>query len=434
MAVYTVLEHEYVAPVGCWTEAPARVTLIPVDFFDWLYAAAEETLDHALKPAVYQRRGVLKLQQFVGLIQSPDGDQLEILPKTTRLDSETGVQAGRQLLVQMLQQVPEFPQFLPWQAHVALASWPLWSLWVGQMLAAVAQVVRHGLRSAYGEQEGQQTALRGRLLVAEQVRHNSLHRERLYCRFPVYTQDRAENRLLSRLLHELSRQPLNAGQHQQLRQLRLHFEGIPVSLDWRRDWRAVQLARGMTAYRAALDWLYWLLTRQMPITTAGAASGWSLLLDMNRLFEHAVARQLRPGLPPGWQLREQGKGRYLFHQALHELVPDLLLCDAQGRVVALLDAKWKRLEHADPLQAGKLDRADLFQMKAYAMAYLPQGGPILLVYPNTAQFLAPSAWTPFAHLPQCRLRAVPLDPLAETPPHWLAEGLASTLDSAAALG
>ena len=84
-----------------------------------------------------------------------------------------------------------------------------------------------------------------------------------------------------------------------------------------------------------------------------------------------------------------------------------LRIDEPAEIAALLDAKWKRLEHADPLQAGKLDRADLFQMKAYAMAYLPQGGPILLVYPSTAQFLAPSAWAPFAHLPQCRPGAFP---------------------------
>lgn len=427
MTVYTVLEHDFLAPQGRWTQAPERVTLIAAEFFDWLFEASEQPeLKQALRPEVYQRQSVLKAQQYVGLIQSPGGDQLEILPKTTDMDHADTVQAGRSQLLRMLGVCPEFPQFLPWQTRVGLAPWPLWQHWITQMLEAVAQVVRHGLRSSYGEQEGQQAVLRGRLLVAEQVRHNSIHRERLYCRHSVYTQDRTENRLLHRLLHEISRQPLTAEQQQQVRQLRLHFEGVEVSRDWQRDWRAVRLERGMASYRTALDWLYWWLTRQMPITTAGSAPGWSLLLDMNRLFEQVVAQQLRQWLPQGWRLIPQAQNRHLLQRGERQgqvLRPDLLLAAPDGTAVALLDTKWKRIDCVDPWASQAVATADLYQMKAYATAYLPQGGPIVLIYPQTQSFRRAVGGVRFSYLPQYGLQAVPFD-ADEGQPDWWVELLA----------
>ncbi len=418
--IYTVLEHDYLAPEGCWTEVPERVTVLPGDFFAWLLARTEKELDKHLKPVIYKRQSVLKAQNHVGLIQAPSGEQLEVLPKVTDLGHEDAIAQGRQMLLRMLSALPDFSQIgLPWQASVQRTHWPLWTQWITQMLEAVAQVVRHGLRSAYSETEGQQNVLRGRLLVAEQVRHNTVHRERLYCRHSLYSQNRAENRLLRLLLERIGRQSLRPEQRQQVRQLLLHFEGIPASRDWQQDRRAVRLERGMGSYQTALHWLYWLMERQMPLTSAGRDAGWSLLLDMDVLFEKFVCQHLGKTLPKGWQLREQVNEKHLLqcgNVPLQKLKPDLLLKRPDGSVAAILDAKWKRMETANPLHVQakekdrhKVDRNDLYQMQAYATAYLPAGGDVFLIYPQTAKFVRPSGWARFEHVPQCRIQAMPFD-------------------------
>ena len=92
--------------------------------------------------------------------------------------------------------------------------------------------------------------------------------------------------------------------------------------------------------------------------------------------------------------------------------PDLLL-KRNGRVVSVIDTKWKRVEDTD-----KMARADLYQMATYATFFLQgvQGGQaegqLSLVYPSVGahepkrfEFAPPMNRTQLAmhwfHLPLC---------------------------------
>ena len=112
-----------------------------------------------------------------------------------------------------------------------------------------------------------------------------------------------------------------------------------------------------------------LLRGLYPDVRAGQAPGSALLFDMEHLFEKVLSRRVEQhcARQPGRRLKVtlQGPQRDLAEGAF-ELKPDIMVSDESG-VVAILDAKWKRL---DPRKAGNgVVNADVYQLNAYADRY-----------------------------------------------------------------
>jgi 5-methylcytosine-specific restriction enzyme subunit McrC len=101
---------------------------------------------------------------------------------------------------------------------------------------------------------------------------------------------------------------------------------------------------------------------------------------MERLFEAVLGRRIarlcahHPGL--GLRVVLQGPPRTLADGAFG-LRPDVAVTDAAGKVIAILDAKWKHLDPA--ARSGGVASADAYQLAAYAGRYDCQR--LALVYP-----------------------------------------------------
>src|SRR5437868_1316704 len=95
------------------------------------------------------------------------------------------------------------------------------------------------------------------------------------------------------------------------------------------------------------------------------------LIDMNELFEQFVAEWLCVNVPKGYSLQIQSRfvigGNYNL-----QFVIDLVLTDVEaGKVVCVLDTKYKR--------AQRPDQSDIEQVTAYAEA--KGSNQAMLVYP-----------------------------------------------------
>nr|WP_239056835.1 McrC family protein [Wenzhouxiangella limi] len=96
-----------------------------------------------------------------------------------------------------------------------------------------------------------------------------------------------------------------------------------------------------------------------------------------------TASVLRPiARQRGLRLVEQGPRRYLGHDEAGRgrvlMRPDIALLDVDGRPMAILDTKWKRLETQNPLSG--LSSADLYQMASYSASYHCR--KVALLYPE----------------------------------------------------
>jgi 5-methylcytosine-specific restriction enzyme subunit McrC len=229
--------------------------------------------------------------------------------------------------------------------------------------------------------------VRGRIDLIRQHRENLFKPQRLACRFNELVVDIPVNRLLHTAL--LCMTPLASSPmlRQQIQSMRMRFGGIGTIRQGDHLPRASDLSRMQRRYTNVVELARLFIDGQYLDARAGQQQVYSLLFDMNQLFERFVANRLRPTARRlGLRLMEQGPRRYLGedHSGKNRLLmrPDISLLDTLDRPVGIMDTKWKLLDAGNPLAS--LSSADLYQLSTYASAY--RCNQVMLLYPEQAGF------------------------------------------------
>lgn len=239
-------------------------------------------------------------------------------------------------------------------------------------LRQVEQLVQRGIHRAYITQEENQPYLRGRLMLADHLRHNALHVQRFYQRTNEFTADVLENRILRYTLSLLARLDYRqSGLRQQIHRVASAFAEIsPVPISPAECDRVVY-TRLNAAYRPRIN-LARLLIQHLSLESATGSNQFaSYLLDMNKVFELFVARYLTSHFAgdPSIQIEIQ-PDIWLDADRQEKGVPDIVLLRG-GQRYLVLDTKYKRFY-------GKPDEADRNQMVTYCHTLgLPRG---VLIY------------------------------------------------------
>ncbi len=404
-------EHERLCSASESLAAGKSLRKIPAKLFRELFS----DLFHPCKTDAAQAEGwltrdwhgkqaVLKTQHYVGVVQGRCGHTLEILPKTGKVDDAKGDNAAaemRLMLLRMLQALPNTPfKMLNQQSLIQLAKLPLLTLFVQQALASILHVLQHGLKRDYQTSQQNTAVLRGRLLVQQQLLHNHSNQARFYSQHEDYVVNCPENRVLKLALDCLSKITHSASQQQLIQNYMRQLMCVPQSLDACQDFKLITLDRNTQHYAPALQWAKVIINGFRPAVAFGEQPAFSLLFDMNKLFENSVAQQLRQQLPDHWQLKTQQQGATLLqvnNLPQQKLQPDVLLYNALNQAVAILDTKWK-IKIGNTFNQLKPSQQDLYQVFAYAAAYLPHGGNVCLIYPKTAQFSGAVEQAVFHHI------------------------------------
>lgn len=410
MSGATIFEFDAVAPLG----AGAGVTEVPPEVFSWLERICLQTAERGDAPwlRLTQRRGrrVVQVTSFVGVMRSPNGFQLEVLPKLGRA-IEGGAPAARRLLIDMLKCLPGFRHIRTDSAHLLATRMPLLEVFVAEFLAAVEHVVKRGLRRDYVPEQSNLFALRGKLLVSQQLRQNLQRPDRFFTDHDEFSPNRPENRLLHAALRKVLGVTVSELNQRLARELVFVFADVPPSIQVREDLQRVRFDRGMSHYSNAVAWARLVLQEESPLTGAGANDAPSLLFPMEALFEAFVAKHLAQQLQQPLVLKTQAR---LHHLVQHQgddwfrLKPDLLVRDAAGERL-VLDTKWKLIDSRKSNGTDKygLAQADFHQLQAYGQSYLKAKGDVVLVYPMSEVFERALPVFGFPHASELRLWVVP---------------------------
>jgi 5-methylcytosine-specific restriction enzyme subunit McrC len=322
-------------------------------------------------------------------MRSPSGFQIEVLPKTGRANA-SGAAEARQLLIEMLCCLDGFRHIQTERAKLAAARMSLLEVFMTEFLLAVKQIVKRGLRSDYSLNLENLQAMRGKILISKQLRHNLTRADRFFTEHDQFSSNRPENRLLHTALRKIL--PLLASQENQrlARELTFVFADVPQSVQIQQDFRCVRLDRGMSNYADALAWARLILDELSPVTGNGAHGAPSLLFPMEKVFEAFVAKHLSRQLRAPSFLRTQTRS---FHLVRHDeqdwfrLNPDLLVRESTNDIL-VLDTKWKLLDRNKTGGTHKygLAQSDFYQLLAYGQSYLGGEGDVVLIYPLTDQF------------------------------------------------
>lgn len=335
--------------------------------------------------------GYARTTQWVGVVQVP-GLQVEILPKIDALvgHEEVGLEAAqyeaRRNLLYMLSVSGDVPVRSRDVARLAVRRAPLSETLASIFADRLRQELLRGLERGYLEREGNLRSFKGKLALGSQVLHNAAHRERFYCRFDEFSDDTLMNRIFRascRVLLEVTRLPAT---QDTLRQCLLLLDGVSDVEIQDAEFDLVSINRQNERFEDLVSFSRLLLSGQSPTVQAGVTRTFSLLFDMNKVFERFVAAFLGRYVVPGLD------GVRVFPQAaqhrLHllesdgagvlRLEPDLLVEGPDSRLV--MDTKWKLLA---PTQRGRggVSEADLYQLFAYTRRFGCKRS--VLLYPYT---------------------------------------------------
>ncbi len=380
-AVVTVREYARLTTAAV---APGNLDCAQISesAFDWLCELSASFNRNGATLLQVEGRRALKWDSYVGVLETPCGTRLEILPKHHERDD--CLVKSRQLLRKLIQSAL---QLKPREASVAslelfdksLSEWVM-----AQFLAELDLLVKRGVRFDYQRIEEEQRFLRGQLNVVAQMRQPPGRQHHFQIRHDVFLPDRAENRLFKLALEQVAKSTQDAANWRLANELRAMLAEVPASRQVSQDLRAWSRDRLMAHYQAIKPWCELILNQQMPIAVSGEWRGISLLFPMEKLFECYVEGWLRQRLLHGAKLTSQASRHHLCgHDSgkMFCLKPDLLIDTPEQRWI--LDTKWKRIDAGKPEQNYDLSQSDFYQLFAYGHKYRrgDEVPGLVLIYP-----------------------------------------------------
>ncbi|MBR0793341.1 McrC family protein [Bradyrhizobium manausense] len=355
--------------------------------FDWLCKLSSKLSKSGASLIELEDRKWLRLDNYVGVIETPCGTRIEILPK--HLEEGESLDTARSLLVKMLSTVLDLPVREVGVSSLQKFDAPLNEWIMRQFLVSLDRLVKRGIRCEYQLVEEEQRFLRGQLSRAKQMRQRLDRQHFFHIRHDVFSANRSENRLLKLAVEQVCRAAQVPSNWRLAHELRECLSDVDASRNVADDFERWQDDRLMAHYKDIKPWCELVLGKEMPTSVVGAWEGVSLLLPMEKLFERYVARCLGRALRPDTRLRTQPKQHFLCEhddRRLFCLQPDIVIDCGTARWV--LDTKWKLVDAANSQDNYNLKQADFYQLLAYGKTYLREStqGVLVLVYPQRQAF------------------------------------------------
>jgi 5-methylcytosine-specific restriction enzyme subunit McrC len=379
--------------------------------FEWLcQQRAKQRGADGLELLQISDRHSIRLDSYVGVIETPCGSRIEVLPKILEQASAENVVASRRVLRRMLARALDVAPRELSPTDIDVFDGPLTEWIAARFLSALDRLVMRGLRFEYHRVEEERRFLRGRLDVARQIRQPPGRRHVFRIQHDLFEPDCPENRLLRSALDKVLGFTQSPASWRLAHELASCLAPVPLSTNILQDFEHWRTDRLMAHYRAVKPWCSLILNKQAPLSMIGNTRAPSLLFPMEKLFERYVASCLQDCLLTGTKLVPTARRKYLCKHRDDDwfrLEPDLLLHNASKQWI--LDAKWKRLDAARANGNDKygMSQHDLYQMFAYGHQYLQGSGDLVLIYPKTSAL--PAALDPFHFSATLRLWVVPFD-------------------------
>ena len=315
---------------------------------------------------------VLQAQNYVGVIQTKDGTTIEILPKIKNATTEK----SKDILIKMLKTLKNSPFKNLSVANLKSSKIPLFEIFISMFLEELTVLVRNGIKSDYISKEENLKFLKGKLKISEQIKYNTIHKERFFVQYEEFISNRVENRLIKTTLQFLyNKSKINKNQ-QRIREFLFVFDEIEISHNIKTDFSKIKLNRQMKDYEQVLLWCKTFLLENSFSPYRGNDVAFALLFDMNLLFESFVYSYLKKSSNFQY-IKSQDKTHHLAYEngiGRFRLKPDIVI--NSGKIIA--DTKWKILSE-DKAYNGVL-QDDMYQLYAYGTKY-DNCEKMYLIYP-----------------------------------------------------
>lgn len=346
-----------------------------------------ERFEQQCKVKVFQHgpRNSLVAQNFVGVIHL-GSFQVDVLPKV-----HDDVSRLRRNLVEMVAGTLKLKLHGGVAGQMERSSHSVLEALVRLYCESLWQALHKGMVKRYETRQDNLVVLRGRLNVAQQLRHNLARPDRLHCSFDEFTPDNELNRVLKLSLRILLRLVNTEQTTRNIAELLMCFDEVGDVSASSLKWERVVIDRLSESYAPLVRMARMFIEGYTPDLVSGKSDGFAVLFDMNELFEEFVGRQVQrvtslTGVRTLLQSPVLPLARLASGETCFQLRPDIVLMDGSAPKV-VLDTKWKRLKVG--MANDGLSTADIYQMHAYAQRYSVRN--VVLLYPHFTEL---GLWKP----------------------------------------
>lgn len=261
----------------------------------------------------------------------------------------------------------------------------------------VSKQIKRGLLRQYITSEESLSSPRGKIVIGESIKTQSIRKRQLVCTYDEFTVNAYMNRIIKTTMMKLLRIDIPKQRKKDIRKLLVFFDDVAVLDEYRINWK-LQYDRNNQTYRMLIGIcrlvLKWLLQSSQARTTR--------MIDFDeehreRLYEKFVLgyfgqehRELKPRSPYlSWQLDND----YDIH--LPMMHPDIVLTDEQTKKTLIIDTKHyanvmgSRAEGAKK----KVSSDNLYQIFTYVKNWRIKGDETvsgMLLYAKTTETLLPN--------------------------------------------
>ena len=307
----------------------------------------------------------IQARNYVGVLQTKGGLTIEILPK---IADKTDIDKSTAVFIKMLRTLKNFPFKSSNLANLKTQNLPLLEIFISMFLCELEALVKKGIKSDYVTLEENLNFLKGKLNINEQIKRNSIHKERFYVGYSEFLSDIKINQIIKTTLKFLYKKSNSSKNQQKIRELLFIFDEISECEDYKNFFAKLVINRQVKHYEQTLLWCKIFLLSNSFTPHKGDDLAFALLFDMNALFESYVGNFIKKKLP-GTALQHSEK--YLVEDPKSfRLRPDIFL---ESEFIA--DTKWKIIKSKDDIS-----QADLYQLYAYGKKY--NCGKLYLIYPK----------------------------------------------------
>ena len=308
----------------------------------------------------------IQARNYVGVLQTKSGLTIEILPK---IADKNDAERSKAVFIKMLKTLKNFPFKSSNLASLKTQNLPLLEIFISMFLSELEALVKRGIKSDYVALEENLNFLKGKLNINEQIKRNSIHKERFYVGYSEFLSDIKINRIIKTTLQFLYKKSNSSKNQQKIRELLFIFDEVLECEDYKNFFAKLVINRQVKHYEQTLLWCKIFLLNNSFTPHKGDDLGFALLFDMNALFESYVGNFIKKSFP----------GTILQHSEKHlvedpksfKLRPDIFLKDK-----FIADTKWKIISSKDDIS-----QADLYQLYAYGKKH-PCDGKLHLIYPK----------------------------------------------------
>ena len=354
----------------------------------------------------------IRVKNFVGILESRKGFQIEILPKIFSNSPNFGVDEVRSVFLNMLKRLKNSPFVNLNEANLkSQSNYPILEVFIKSFIDEGMKIFKEGLKSDYLDYQENTTFLKGKLMISDHIKQNMFNKTRFNCKFNIYSEDIPVNRIVKTTLLKLKKISRSHKNLSLINSLLVYFDQVESSVNIQKELNLItNNNRLLSNYNRILSWSKVFLTDSSFTNFSGDNRNLAILFPMEKVFEDYIGYLFKK-YSNGIQIKLQDQSYFLVEShkgnGKFRLKPDIVTSSSVNSKI-IIDTKWKLINQYAERSNYYIKQPDMYQLYAYGKKYTVKTSPLLiLLYPKNENFT--HMIKPFNYEGNLKLLVVPFD-------------------------